>query len=804
MLTASVFINLPVKRLAKAFTYLVPENLKFLTAGWRVVVPFGSRKVEGFVVSVQEKENPGMKLKPIEATYDEEPWFTGVLLQEARWMSDFYLCSLAETMRLFMPGKSGTKIKVLYEARENEGHILLQVKRYAAVHEFLLQKGPQSKAQLEKSLALSKDDCEEILAKLCLYSLAVKNYEAEKRGTYKYETVVQLTAAVTAEFLAANKRKKVQCRLLQELDAAEKKQLTAESLGKKQFSMTVIHAAEKAGFVKLLRRRVLRNSYQEKTAQAAAVPLTAPQQTALAAITKAAASKKHQEFLLYGVTGSGKTQVYIEAAKYIRSQGRKVIVLVPEIALTGQMVHSFKENFSSDIVVMHSRLSVSERNDVIYKIRRNEAGVVIGARSALFTPVENVGLIVMDEEQDNSYKQDEAPRYHTRVAAENFARLQEAVLVLGSATPSLETYAKAQKGEIGLLTLPERIGGRPMPLVKVVDMREELRRGNRKILSRSLRDLIAATIAKGEQMIIMLNRRGFSTFVMCRSCGYVAKCRQCGLPLVYHRNGSLSCHHCDVGEPVPKTCPECHSKYIKFFGAGTEKLEQELQELVPQARVIRMDRDTTGTKFAHTDILRKFRNHEYDILLGTQMVAKGHDIPNVTAVGIISADASLNMPDYKSPERCFMLITQTAGRAGRGEIPGKVIVQSYNPEHYAVKSAVKQDYESFYQEEIKLRKELCFPPYSRLLKLTFQHEQEAKALAEAQKFALYFHERFKEGSGQQLLGPAPAAIANFRGIYRFCLLIKSSNLDEVRNYLQEQQLHLRSDVLLDIDPLTVL
>lgn len=510
-----------------------------------------------------------------------------------------------------------------------------------------------------------------------------------------------------------------------------------------------------------------------------------------------------------GVTGSGKTQVYIELAKQVRALGRQVIVLVPEIALTGQVVLAFKAYFSQDIVVMHSRLSLSERNDAILRIRRSEAGIIIGARSALFTPAEDIGLIIMDEEQDMSYKQDESPRYHARVVAEALAHIHQAVLLFGSATPSLESYYRAVHGEFTLLEMSHRIGNMPLPRVKCVDMRQELRRGNRHILSADLQHLIETTIEKGQQAIIMLNRRGFSTFVLCRSCGAVIKCKLCGLPLVYHqgragKSGWLACHHCDVTEEIPQVCPKCGSRYIKYFGSGTEKLEQELHQLVPSARVIRMDRDTTTSKFSHQDILERFRRGEYDILLGTQMVAKGHDIPNVTAVGVISADSSLNMPDFRAAERCFMLITQTAGRAGRHTEQGRVVIQTYNPEHYAVTCGMAQDYEGFFRQELALRRQLFYPPYSRLVKLLFQNEAEAEANRQAAAFVRLFQTHFFGERNQQIIGPSPAVIVCLRGTYRYVVLIKTADLQAVQVFLREQNLHLRADVAIDIDPITML
>lgn len=813
MRTASVFVNIPVKSIAKAYTYCVPAELSFVEAGWRVFVPFGSRKAEGFVLEVGEKseaELEGFKLKPIQAAVDEESWFTPPMIQAARWLADFYLCSLAEMMRLFMPGKSGLKISVQYEAEESaHDHVLLQMPMYHSVYRYLLAKGPQKQAALVKALPEWKDSMPDILAKLVQYKILKKDYAAEKRDNARYEKLVVLTVSLTDSIRTEYRRKKAQRHLLELLAAAPAQTMRLTELKEQKISLLTVNHLVEAGLAEIRQRRLLRDSYDEVRSEQKALTLTEEQAAAVKAMEHPLRARKYQGFLLKGVTGSGKTQVYIEMAKCARESGRQVLVLVPEIALTGQVVMAFKAYFPADIVVMHSRLSLSERNDAILRVRRGRAGIVIGARSALFTPADDIGLIIMDEEQDMSYKQDESPRYHARVVAEELARIHHSVLLLGSATPSLETYYRAKHGELALLTLTKRIGDLPLPQVQCVDMRQELRMGNRHILSRALRQLIEETMAKHQQIIIMLNRRGFSTFVMCRSCGAVIKCKLCGLPLVYHqgregRPGKLCCHHCDIAEKVPDICPQCGSRYIKYFGSGTEKLEQELRQAVPSARVIRMDRDTTNTKFAHQNILQSFRRQEYDILLGTQMVAKGHDIPNVTAVGVISADSSLNLPDFRAAERCFMLITQTAGRAGRHTEQGRVVIQTYNPQHYAVTCGIRQDYESFFAQELLFRQQLFYPPYSRLVKLIYRHEEEKKARNEAERLVAAFQQQFPKDRRQQIIGPSPAAIARLRGIYRFVILIKTADLSAVQAFLKAQELPQSSDVIIDIDPVAML
>jgi len=842
-LIASVFVNIPVKSIAKAFSYHVPEELarRGVGPGWRVFVPFGGRKVEGFVVALTEQAPEGVTLKDIIAAVDDEAWFSPRMLEAARWLAEFYLCSLAEMMRLFMPGKSGLKITVRYVAEyglSEQGQLLLAMPQYKSLYDLLAAEGPLSRLELkhrccESSAAGDEADGESVfpdehaldtaLERMLQYHVLSRDYAAKKRDAARYEKVLVLSQPVTPGLLAGLGRKKAQQKLLQLLADSSEGRMTQAAAKEQGVSLATMKNLAAGGLIEIQSRRVLRDSYAAEPGRLPAgisredFTLSADQQRVVAAVEPVLSEHSYHGFLLQGVTGSGKTQVYIELARRTRELGRQVVVLVPEIALTGQVVTAFKAYFPRDIIVVHSRLSLAERNDAMIRARRHEAGIVIGARSALFTPLDDIGLIVIDEEQDSSYKQDESPRYHARVVAGELARIHGSALLLGSATPSLESFYRARAGSLTLLSMPHRIGDLPLPRVRCVDMRRELAMGNRHIISRELEQLIRDTLARREQVIIMLNRRGFSTFVMCRSCGAVMKCRECGLPLVYHRNGSLVCHHCDIREPVPDICPQCGSRYIKYFGSGTEKLEQELRELVPQARVIRMDRDTTGRKFAHRDILTAFRRHEYDILLGTQMVAKGHDIPSVTAVGIISADSALNMPDFRAAERCFMLITQTAGRAGRHTGEGHVVIQTYNPEHYAVRCGMAQDYAGFYERELQQRWQLFYPPFSRLIKLLFQADDEQKARQAAEDFASRFEQQFHDNMvplGQpgdqekkltmQLAGPAPAVIACFRGTYRFVVLIKTADMRAVHAFLKAEQLHLRTDVAIDIDPLNTL
>jgi len=733
MLIAEICANVQVKSIDQTFTYKVPERLKFLSAGWRVLVPFVKRKIDGFVMEVREVADDtrfDFELKEILEVIDDEAWFTKEMIQAARWLSDFYLCPLSQSMSLFMPGNVSKKINKTFEK---------------------VYKLSESFTDADLSKIDSRATARLKILKLLMERGAIRRAEFDSLKI----------SSVAMQFLVESK-------------------LVCEE-----------------------NRRVLRDSYAGIKSSAKEITLTAEQVAAIESVEKILSAKKFAGFLLHGVTGSGKTQVYIELTKIVRKFGRRAVILVPEIALTGQIVKNFKAHFS-DVAVIHSRLSVAERSDIFYKIRTGEVGVVIGARSALFTPVDNVGLFVVDEEQDFSYKQENAPFYHARIVAEEFAKFHKAAIIFGSATPSLESYYRAKTGELKYLELTHRALNQPLPEVELVDMRRELKTGNRKVLSRALQNLLAETLDNHRQAIILLNRRGYNTFVMCRACGEVIKCPDCGLAMTYHADGTLHCHHCEIVQATPSLCPKCGSKYIKFFGTGTQKLEQTLQLELPDAKILRMDRDSTTAKFGHRKILNAFGRGEYDILFGTQMVAKGHDIQNVTAVGILSADSALNFPDFRAAENCFMLITQAAGRAGRADLQGKVVVQAYNVEADAVVLGSQQDYKTFCRKELSERKKFFYPPYSRLVKILFTAVDEEIAKNFAREIVADFKEEVVKNSAvrHEILGPIPAMIANYKGEFRFVVLIKSCDLSAVKTFLRTHSLNKNSAVKIDIDPIS--
>ena len=486
--------------------------------------------------------------------------------------------------------------------------------------------------------------------------------------------------------------------------------------------------------------------------------------------------------LIHGITGSGKTEVYIAIIEEIVKRGRQAIMLIPEISLTYQTLMRFYRHFGDRVSVMNSTLSESEKSDQFERARRGEIDVIIGPRSALFTPFPRIGAIIMDEEHESSYKNESMPKYHTREVAEKIASMQNGVVVLGSATPSLESYYQAKEGKYRLYELSRRLTGGTLPSVEITDLREELRAGNHSILSRRLSELVSDRLAKGQQTMLFLNRRGFSGFVSCRSCGFVPKCPHCSVSLSLHRGGRLLCHYCGYEEPMPDKCPECGSPYISGFHAGTEQAESFLSRQFPKARILRMDADTTRTKGSYEKILSSFANEEADILIGTQMIVKGHDFPNVTLVGILLADQSLNASDYRSAERTFQLLTQAAGRAGRGKYPGDVVIQTYEPEHYSIVHAAHQNYEEFDREEMVYRKLLRYPPAEHLLAIQIISRSEEHASLFAHKTRALLEQltaetREKNPDRLLFIGPAPAVLEKLRDEYRYVIYVKSPDYD---------------------------
>ena len=477
-------------------------------------------------------------------------------------------------------------------------------------------------------------------------------------------------------------------------------------------------------------------------------------------------------FLLKGVTGSGKTEIYMRLVQNALTNDKSSIVLVPEIALTPQMIERFKGRFGKDVALFHSRLSDGERFDEWHRVKEGKARVIVGARSALFLPAKNLGLIIIDEEHENTYKSEQNPKYQAKEVAEYIANKKGAKLVLGSATPTIESYYRAISGEIDLVEITKRVDGKPMPKMELVDMREELKVGNRSLFSRKLFKSIEEALEKKEQIVLFLNRRGFSTFVSCRSCGYVFKCDECEISMTYHKNGFLICHYCGKTKREPNKCPKCESKYVKFFGAGTQRVEDEIKKYFKDAKVIRMDVDTTRAKDSHEKLYNAFKKGEGDILIGTQMISKGLDFPNVTLVGILAADMSINIPDYRSAERTFQLITQVAGRAGRGVKEGKVVIQTYTPEHYSLQYAKNYDYEGFYEKEFTVRALMNYPPFGKILLINGTSKDENMLKDFMNNIANSISILLKDYNGIELLGPIACMISKIKENFRWQIVLK--------------------------------
>lgn len=802
---AQVLVNIPTRHINKLFSYAIPEHFNYLDAGWRVLVSFGNRRTEGFIIAIEAGESA--ELKEILEVLDTEPWFTEHMMGVARWLSSYYLCSLGEALRLFIPGGSSIVHQVMYQAvdlSESKGMALLDNIRddAAGVLRFIQQTGTVKHEQLVKKFG---PGAVKLLRNLLQHHLITKEFSAKSRVAAQYRTQYHLAVSRerAEEVLTAMSGRPAQRRLVELL----MNKIVADDKDLRELKITkpVINKLIEAGLIDSSKVRVLRDSYALPVAQEKQVRLSAEQTSALNKVVNSLTEQEFKAFLLHGITGSGKTEVYIEAAAAARKLNRQAIILVPEIALTGQIVHRFKARFGTDVTVLHSKLSLGERNDAWERMRQGEAGIVIGARSAVFAPFPDIGLIVLDEEHEFTYKQEETPRYHAREVALLRAKLAGAAVVLGSATPSVESYYRSLAAEYTLLPMPLRVSG-ALPAVSIVDMRDELKKGNRSVLSLVLSEMLASTISRGEQAIVLLNRRGYATFVLCRECGYVMRCEHCSVSLVYHAAGkALRCHYCQRNNRIPDHCPACKSRYIRYFGSGTQKVEDELHKLLPDARILRMDQDTTSKKFSQERILADFSSGRYDILLGTQMVAKGHDIKNVTTVGIISADTALNLPDFRAAEKTFALIMQAAGRAGRGEQPGRVVVQTYNPEHYAVQAGAKQDYQLFYNAEIAFRKSLGYPPYSSLVKITINGTNEAGTRRQAEDAAKTLQNQLAADAGTtQILGPFPAAVSKVDDVFRVNILIKTVNLANVQQALIAQGLNAQPGIIIDIDPLNAM
>jgi len=785
---AEVSVNSPAGE-CQLFSYSIPESLA-LVPGHAVWVPFGSRILQGVVVELSEY--PSVEsVRPVDSLIQPEPLLSMTQLELARWISNYYLSPLFAAIALFLPpGFERQPITFLSVSDKAESDASNLSEEAGQLLNAIKRDGMVGLKQLENEFG--KKVAQRLASQLVNRGLVTRSYEIEREKVKpKQELYVKLIASpavIEQTFAVLKRRAKKQANLLRYI-SQQSQSMSISQIIQTGFPRPIIKSLADKGLINFEAVEVKREPIDySRITLSPPLKLTPSQSEALSAITQSLKSGKSGVFVLHGVTGSGKTEVYLQALAEAKKMGKRGIALVPEIALTPQTIERFAGRFPHKVAVLHSKLSLGEQFDQWHDIQKGEYDVVVGPRGAVFAPQPDLGLIVIDEEHEWTYKQqDRAPRYHARSVALKLAELTGATVILGSATPDVETYYHARTGDYTLLELPERLTphpGSPMPQIELVDLREELKAGNRSMFSRSLREAIGRAVSLNEQVILFFNRRGSATFVQCRNCGFVVKCKRCQVPMSYHSaEEALVCHQCNRRQPVPTTCPRCFSRRIKFLGIGTQKLEEETAQGFPAARLLRWDSDVTRAKHSHQEIMDKLTKHQADILIGTQMVAKGLDLPQVTLVGVVSADTALNLPDFRAGERTFQLLSQVAGRAGRGERPGRVIIQTYSPEHYAIQAVLKQDYEAFYNQEIAFRRELNEPPFSQLVRLTYVHVNEAACKAEAERMKRQL-EADMAGRGiidVSIIGPAPAFIARLRGRYRWQLTLRGNQTERLLN-----------------------
>jgi primosomal protein N' (replication factor Y) len=775
-----VAVGLPV---FKTFHYRIPEKMKeSLQAGMRVLVPFKGRKVTGFSIDLLDRSPKDVeeKLLEVEDLLDEAPLIVPSMLRFYRWISDYYLYPLGEVIKTGLPPGLQLKSEPFLSLTESGMNSLTRGELDPTQEKVLKEIGRCGKVRLKKILKYFLGE----VSKSQLFSwkrrglLNIQSGIVGKEVKPKFEKVVQYQGGEPTQRIS-----KKQAEILNWIK--EKGEIPFSELNKRfKSSSKSIQSLQGQGLVSVFRREVCRDlSVRSELKPYPKPELTSDQETVLGEILTGIHSKRFSPFLLYGVTGSGKTEIYIRAIEEILAQGREAIVLVPEISLTPQLLSRFKDRFAENLALLHSGLGRGERHDQWRRIWKGEVKIAMGARSAIFAPFKNVGIIILDEEHDPSYKQEEKLKYHARDMAVVRAKQAEATLLLGSATPSLESFYNTEKGKFRLLNLPERIEGKPLPGVEVVDVKRE-----EGLLSEKLKAALKKNIEDKKQSLLFLNRRGFANFILCPDCGITFKCPNCSVTLTYHlKDHSLQCHYCDYRIPAPGDCPKCQGHRLQGMGIGTERLEQEIKFLFPEAEVERMDHDTTSRRRSHLQILKRLESGSTDILVGTQMIVKGHDFPNVTFVGVVSADTSLHFPDFRSSERTFQLLTQVAGRAGRGEAFGEVVIQTFNPDHYSILRAKDHDYFGFYQEEIEFRKALEYPPFSRMINFRLVGNSEKKTKGLADGMGKIGQSLLKKGYGKgiEILGPSTAPFAKMRGKFRWQMLAKGKSSQLLHQFAKD-------------------
>ncbi len=805
----TIAVNIPTE---KTFSYSVPEALKQKIAiGKRVLVPFGKRRLTGYIVEVSHLTSCE-DIKEIREVLDPEPLFNEEDLKFYRWVSQYYIYPLGKALSEILPGGIDPKsVRWISSIRERQQGDDLQL---SAAQRLIIETLDHFPAGLPvdrlKQLLRNKDLYRNFDALVDAGIIAVEERTGKPGIIPKKEKLVHLNSYDTATTKLTRKQL-----LLTEFLRSHGSCSVAVLRKRFKNILPMLRNLEQLGIIHIAEEEVSRLHGQNHDVGGSDAVITPneDQEHALCAIVKGLESNSFSPFLLHGVTGSGKTEVYLNAIAETLGMKGGVILLIPEIALTPQLLTRFNRRFSEqEIAVLHSGISRAARYDQWRRIQRGDISVVIGARSAVFAPVRNLKLIIVDEEHDTSYKQDDRMRYNARDLAIMKASLNKATVILGSATPAVQTYFNMTKGKYKYLVLPSRVEDRPLPKVDIIDMRQDTEgsgQASAPVLSRALKGAIADTLEKKQQVLLFLNRRGTSTFTFCLDCGHVFKCLNCTVSLTYHASDSnLKCHYCDYAMKSAASCPTCHGKRIRAYGVGTERLEEKVKKLFPHARIDRMDSDTTSRRGAHEKILRALGRRDIDILVGTQMITKGHDFPYVTLVGVISADASLNIPDFRAAERTFQILTQVSGRGGRGTSPGKVIIQTFNPGHYAITRAKDHDYMGFYDDEVALRSALSYPPFTRIVNLQLSSLSRDKGMEGLKGLKQFIHDSLtinKLKDKVEVIGPAESPIARIKGRHRWQLLLKGKDARAVHNVAKDilsKAYASALDIRVDVDPLT--
>ena len=795
------------------FTYSIPESLPEPCIGGRVIVPFREKRLSGVVTELHDRK-PEFAAKPVLQVIDTAPALTKELMQLARWIAQYYIAPIGEVLRTMLPLSAEFRRVIGYRITDKGMEALHEAATVGSSRRS--QKEPEH--QMQEYRVLNRLSDGEIVREGTLRtgtgaSRAVLQTLSRKKWIAREDLSDVRDASRTIQIATlkdvAGKLNANQQTIVDYLSVQPEKSATVDYLRSLAVPRTTLQTLVKRGIVELREEQAGFHMSGLKPRKLEFL-FTPAQKAALDTIIASVEEHRFLPMLLHGVTGSGKTAVYLSAMQAVLVRGRSAILLVPEIGLTPAVAADLHQIFADEVAILHSALSDDERAEQWKRIRNGDSHIVVGTRSAVFAPVPDLALIIVDEEHDQSYKQEETPRYHARDVAVMRAKMSNAAVVLGSATPSLETYYNATHGKYRLLELPARIEKRPLPEVEIIDMRDEFQRTHKDaILSRRLLDEIGERLERREQVMVLLNRRGYSSFVLCRSCGETVQCKNCAIAMTYHkREHRLICHYCGFMRPAPKSCPKCGSEYVQYLGTGAEKLEDILHSLFPQARIARLDRDTVRGRDDLERVLGALQAGDIDLLVGTQMIAKGHDIPNVTLVGVVGSDAALSFPDFRAAERTFQLLTQVAGRAGRGETPGRVVLQTFFPDHYAIQFAAAHDYKGFYEKEARFRSWMHYPPFTAVSNVLVRSTRLEEALAWSGVLGKWFQEtRLPD---VRVLGPAAAAIVRLKTEYRYHFLIKSKSREKMNAALRAMIEHAleqkvpRGNLVVDVDALSML